>query len=87
QRETRHILSPGDIAIQCNGEERGGSVDGQGFAIQFSRAALSDLLGRGVEIGPAVMARDAAKTKLLAGYLGSFLELPAIEPDRVNDAI
>lgn len=87
QRDTRHSLWPGDIAIQCNGEERGGSVDGEGFAVQFSRASLSDLLGPGVEIAPALMTRDAAKTKLLAGYLGSFMELPAIEQDRVNDAI
>lgn len=87
QREMRHGLAPGDIAIVCNGEERGGSVNGEGVAVQFSRAALSGMLARDIEVGPTALVRDAVNTKLLAGYLASFLELAPIEQDCVNDAI
>lgn len=87
QREMRHRLLPGDIVVVSNGEERGGDVSGEGFAIQFSREALSGMLARDINVGPAALPRDAVDTKLLAGYLTSFLELPPIEHECVNDAI
>ena len=75
QGDMRRDLLVGDIAIVCNSQERGGTVDGEGLAVQLPRASLGPLLSTPGRFAPATLPRDAAHTKLLLGYITSFLEL------------
>jgi AraC-like DNA-binding protein len=87
QRDVRRDLLVGDVAIVCNGEKRGGVVDGEGLAIQLPHASLMSLLPKNGGFTPGALMRDAPHTKLLLGYINSFLDLPPNADAGMNDLI
>jgi AraC-like DNA-binding protein len=87
QRDMRGDLLAGDVAIVSNGEVRGGIVDGEGFAIQLPLASLMSLLPQNVGFTPTALPRDAPHTRLLVGYIASFLDLPPGSDAAINDVI
>jgi AraC-like DNA-binding protein len=87
QRDVRRDLLVGDVAFVCNGERRGGVVDGEGLAIQLPYASLTRLLPKNGGFTPGTLLRDAPHTKLLLGYINSFLDLPPSTDMAINDLI
>lgn len=87
QRDMRRDLMIGDVAIVRNGEKRGGVVDGEGFAIQLPHAALMSLLPKSHGFTPGALLRDEAHTKLLLGYINSFIDLPSSADTGFNDLV
>lgn len=87
QRDMRRDLLVGDVAIVCNGEKRGGVVDGEGIAIQLPHASLMTLLPRNAGFTPGTLTHDASQTKLLLGYLNSFLDLPPKADAGIDDLV
>lgn len=87
QREMSCDLEAGDAAIVFNGEQRGGVVEGEGLGIQIPRAALTSLLPHNDSFAPSTLLRDAPATRLLLGYINSFLDCPPADDAHIDDLI